>query len=304
MIRFTLRQLTYFTTTAELGSIARAGRKLRVSAAAISAAIDALEDLSGCILFDRFPAQGMRLTAVGAQLDAEARTVLAAARNWEQSTRYLREEASGHVQLGTYHALAYVFGLPIVMRNRERWPKVRLELLQTNLLSLLQQLDHGDLDVMLVYDNRFDRTTRDVTDLGTVRAKVILAETHPLAQRRRLKLADLEGLPYVQLTDDTQGPTMLDSLRGLGLNPEVHFSSSSYELVRSAVGKGLGFTLSMIQPANPTTYHGDRLVAIPLDAPVQERRIVALCRKGRASEPLIQNVVSSCLHVLDTAMRL
>ncbi|MCI5095357.1 MAG: LysR family transcriptional regulator [Rhodobacteraceae bacterium] len=68
MFQFSLRQLSLFAETAKCGGIAQAARNLNVSPAAVASAIDKLEDTTGLVLFDRFPARGLRLTPTGAEL--------------------------------------------------------------------------------------------------------------------------------------------------------------------------------------------------------------------------------------------
>ncbi|MBT0778734.1 LysR family transcriptional regulator [Paracoccus sp. pheM1] len=301
LLRFTLRQLSYFRATAALGSIASAAKELGVSTAAISAAIDNLEAIAGTRLFNRFPAHGVKLTPSGEILEQMARGVLAEAEKWAQGARNLRTDAGGKVRIGAYLALVYVFAIPILMRNREIWPKVELDFVESSHPNLLEQLNKGHIDIMMLYDLCFEREGYDVVDLAKVEAKVVLPASSPLAGRKRLALGDLEGLSYVRLDREIPGRTMLDLLYARGIKPPIAFSSSSYELVRSAVGKGLGFTFSMFQPHNAITYQGDRLVCIPLEEPLQQVRIIAACRKGRLQEDVIRNVISTSRHVLEAA---
>ena len=76
MIRFSLRQLTFLSETARCGGIAPAARNLNISPAAISAALDKLEAVTGLTLFDRFPARGMRLTRAGKEFLVDAEDLL------------------------------------------------------------------------------------------------------------------------------------------------------------------------------------------------------------------------------------
>ena len=60
----TLRQLRYFTATAELGQISQAAIHLNISQSAVTSAIQELESLLSTSLFVR-SAQGMALTDAG-----------------------------------------------------------------------------------------------------------------------------------------------------------------------------------------------------------------------------------------------
>ena len=73
MLRYTLRQLEYFVTAAERGSVARAAAELNVSQPSVSTAVGKLEQQFGVQLFIRQHAQGVLLTPVGRRLLAQAR---------------------------------------------------------------------------------------------------------------------------------------------------------------------------------------------------------------------------------------
>ena len=62
MVRFTLRQCSYFRAVAENGGIAQAARALNISQPAVAQAIEKLEDVTGLRLFDRRHARGATLT--------------------------------------------------------------------------------------------------------------------------------------------------------------------------------------------------------------------------------------------------
>ena len=62
MAAYNLRQLRYFVTTAECGSVAEASRKLYIAQPSVSTAIKQLEDSFGVQLFIRHHAQGVSLT--------------------------------------------------------------------------------------------------------------------------------------------------------------------------------------------------------------------------------------------------
>ena len=65
---YNLRQLKYFITTVECGSVAEASRKLYIAQPSISTAIKGLEDSFGVQLLIRHHAQGVSLTPSGARV--------------------------------------------------------------------------------------------------------------------------------------------------------------------------------------------------------------------------------------------
>ena len=65
MAAYNLRQLKYFVTTVECGSVAEASRKLYIAQPSVSTAIKHLEESFGVQLFIRHHAQGVSLTPSG-----------------------------------------------------------------------------------------------------------------------------------------------------------------------------------------------------------------------------------------------
>ncbi len=72
MASYTLRQLKYFVTTVECGSVAEASRKLYIAQPSISTAVKGLEESFGVQLFIRHHAQGVSLTPAGARFYRKA----------------------------------------------------------------------------------------------------------------------------------------------------------------------------------------------------------------------------------------
>ncbi len=297
MIKFTLRQLEHFSTAARLGSIAAAARALGMTPAAIAASLAKLEEVSGVTLFDRYPAQGVRLTAAGQEVLEAATGILSRGEELQAGLHGLEQRSRGHLRFGCYPALAYVFAPPILMTHGNRWPGVQLEIFETHFEEMQQLLQRAEVDLILTYDQGLDPEQFDIQPLMQVRPKVLLSARHPLAHRAALSISDLEGLPYLLVQDPGAGPGYLDLLRAAGATPEVALVTRSYELARSCVGKGLGYSLMAFQPPNPQTYHGDRVVALPLSTDLGPQEVVLAYRKGRGAEPLTKAFAQSCQEV-------
>ena len=143
LLGFTLRQLEHLEASARAGSIAAAARELGVTAAAVAASLSKLEEISGLVLLDRFPAQGVRLTAAGREVLSRAEGLLAQGQALQFRMRGLKDNSSGHLRFGCYHALGYVFAPEILMRHRQSWPKVTLDVAEGSFEELNRQLEAG-----------------------------------------------------------------------------------------------------------------------------------------------------------------
>ena len=106
--RFTLRQLEYFTSAADTGSIAAAGRALNVSSPSISTALTQLEEELGVALFVRQRAQGLSLTEAGRTLAAQAASVLSEASELTRIAGNVSQAVQGPLRLGCLVTFAQI----------------------------------------------------------------------------------------------------------------------------------------------------------------------------------------------------
>ncbi|WP_291733408.1 LysR family transcriptional regulator [Leisingera sp. F5] len=294
MLRFTLRQLTYLSETARQGGIAQAARQLNVSAAAIASALDKLEAATGLTLFDRFPAQGMRLTRAGETFATQAEALLAQADALDRQAADLVSGGAGRIHIGTHHALAQRIVLPAVLAFRESHPGVRIEVKEADYPALVDSLDAGEVDALVVFDQGEDSRRHESEILLELPPLVLLSASHALAVKSRISLSELTGLPYVAVSPAGPGPSYLQLLQAAGVHPEVPFQSQSRELVQAYVGKGFGFTLAGFPPKQDRTIEGDTIVARPLKENIGHYRVVIARSRQVVQTGLIDRFLEMC----------
>ncbi|WP_298852003.1 LysR family transcriptional regulator [uncultured Ruegeria sp.] len=294
MVRYTLRQLAYLSETARQGGIAQAARHLNVSAAAIASALDKLENTTGLKLFNRFPAQGMRLTRAGEIFTAEADAVLAKAGALDRLAVDLCAGLAGAIRIGTHYALAQRIVLPAVLTFRECHPDVRIEVMEGEYPALIEALDTGKVDALIVFDQGFDPTRHKYDVIAELPPQVLLSADHALADRRTISLSDLTDHPYVAVSPAGPGPSYLQLLQAAGIQPEVPFQSHSWELVQAYVGKGLGYTLVGFPPMRDITVEGDPVVIRPLNEKIGHFKVVIASSRHSIGSMLIDKFFEIC----------
>jgi len=306
MLRYSLRQLEHFLAVAESGGIAQAARRLGISPAAVAASISRLEEVLNLILFERHQARGLVLTSAGLEFMVPAKSVVRDAGNLQQTAQALSDGKTGRLRFGCYHSLSYMFAPLIVQEHRLTRPGVVLDVVEDTYQDLVIFLEAGEVDAVLAYDQGFDPLHFTIRHVARVSPKVILPLTHPLATRPCLNVEDLRNLPYLKVQEYGPGPSYLDMLRVKGLDPEIALVSRSYEMVRSCVGKGMGYTLAAFQPPNPNTYHGDAVIAVPLIEPLGFLDIVIARRKSAdfyAINPTLEHFTELCASVVSKGVQ-
>jgi LysR family transcriptional regulator, hydrogen peroxide-inducible genes activator len=144
----TLRQLRYLTSLARHRHFGRAADDCAVTQPALSMQIRELEREVGADLVERRPGD-IALTDTGLDVAQRAEQILAATRDLVDFVRH-RDVLSGSLKLGIIPTLApYV--LPRVLpRLQAKYPKLWLEVRETQTKLLLEELARGELDVAML----------------------------------------------------------------------------------------------------------------------------------------------------------
>lgn len=257
--KFSLRQLRYFVTVAEAGTMAAAAERHHISQSAISLAVTQLERGLGVQLLLRRKSRGIALTDAGRRLLPEARTLLAHAGEVQSTAQSISQNVSGELTVGCFPTIT-PFVLPDILRRfPQLHPEVVLQLAEGSVSELTDRLLEGTCEVALLYDLG---VSADITKtlLYRVRPYVLLAEDHPLADDRPIRLAELRGEPMVMLDMRPSADMFRAVLASGGVEPDVRFVSASFESVRSLVASGVGYSLLLQRPAATFTYSGPGLV--------------------------------------------
>lgn len=144
-----LRQLRYFVRVVEVGSISRAALDLNLVQSALSQQISRLEGELSTRLLQRTP-QGVTPTEAGVAFFREAQLSL---RHAEQAMRAAQHaRLSGTVSVGLAPTTAAVLGLPLMQAMRERYPEVRLHLVESLSGHLSSMLNARQLDLAVLFD--------------------------------------------------------------------------------------------------------------------------------------------------------
>jgi len=145
-----LNQLRTFVTVAQFGHLTRAAETLHLSQPALSGHIKALEEQFGVTLFER-SSTGMTLTPSGRRLLTEATQIIDAVQHLQHSAQELRGEPTGSVKLGTVLEPAILRVGDLLLRARDRYPQIEIELNQVMSSEALARIRGGTLDASFYF---------------------------------------------------------------------------------------------------------------------------------------------------------
>ena len=266
MIRYTLKQLRYFTAAAEAGSVSGGAERCAVSQPSVSAAVAHLEDVLGVQLFVRQHARGLALTPAGRRLHAAAQALLLQAGELTEEASGLSGGLSGDLDVGCFVTFAPIV-LPGLLRVlAARQPLIRVRPHEDDLRALQHGLRNGRFEVALTYDLNLEKDIA-FEPVVPVPLYAALPADHRLASAEELDLRDLEGEPLVLLgLPDSRGH-FLSLFAEAGFEPDIAYETRSFEMVRGLVANGYGYGLLHTRAPHDRTLDGSSLVCVSVSEP-------------------------------------
>lgn len=265
-----LYQIRYFLAIAETGSFTKAAERLFVSQPSLSAGIKKLEQELGVKLFERGGRRAIP-TPAGKFFWKKATNIL----NEYQVT--LQELKGFHHQptlrLGSIRAIQIASLAALIRDFQVEHSNVLIELLDGTLEDLRKWLEDGEIDLAItILDVREDPKTS--LALFHQRRMLAVPTSHPLAQRKTVRLIELDGQPYIErMHCELHGETR-QLFESKGIHPRVVYRANHEEWAISLVSAGLGFAIM------PELQNIPGVVYIPIvDLPLQ--RTVGLVWRSR-----------------------
>ena len=190
-----LHHLRAVVAIAEQGSLRAAARHLRIAQPTLTRGLSELERELGAPLFERRP-KGMIVTRLGGVFVRRAATILNDVRKAQEEFAQLRGNAVGSVAIGL-SSVGHILFLPKVLRPfRQKFPKVRLHVLEGYYPTLEQSLLDGSVDLYVGPDPGLTLPlTLHKETLFSGRRAVLCRVGHPFAKATSLKdLVDAEWI--------------------------------------------------------------------------------------------------------------
>ena len=242
-----LRQLRYFIRIVELGSMGRAALDLGVGTPALSQQISRLEGELSTRLLQR-TTTGVLPTDAGLAFFRQAQLAIRHADAAAQAARQAR--LAGHVSIGLAPSTSGVLALPLLEAMRERYPDVRLRVVESLSGNLATMLNARQLDLAVLFETDGARRW-SVLPLLEERLFVIGRRDLPgMPTGRSVRIARLASLPLV-LPSGTHGlRAILDAAFARErCVPHVVLEIDGLAVLMDAVRAGLAAT---IQPGAAT----------------------------------------------------
>jgi LysR family transcriptional regulator, hydrogen peroxide-inducible genes activator len=274
----TLRDLEYLVALAETRHFGRAAARVHVSQPTLSAQLRKLEDQLGVALVERRPRR-VALTAAGEAVVAHARRMLREADDIRALARASQDPLGGQLKLGLIPTLGPYLLPRVAPKVARALPKLRLMLHEYQTAPLVERTLAGELDLAIL---ALPADTKGLVTRSLFAEAFLVAmpQGHRLAQKKRVRTADLEGEKLLLLEEGhCLRDQALEVCSRLGTE-EQDFRATSLETLRQMVAAGLGVTLLPRLAAEGPFASARGLVVRPFAPPAPSRVIGAAWRRS------------------------
>ncbi len=242
-----LRHLRYFVAVAEDLNFTKAAARLHLAQPSLTRQVHNLEEEIGVRLLTRAKGR-VALTQEGLSFLVDARHILALAQESVAAVQRLSRGETGQLNIAYLSNFDFQ-SLPETLGTfRQAFPHVALNLFDMTPAEQFRALEARKIDVGFV-GLRPPATAGGLQweSIARHRTVVVLPARHPLAGKRRVKLAELETMFFVGMSEKTH-PGFRDWLNGTcqqaGFTPRVLQDAELESALMTFVAEGLGVTLA------------------------------------------------------------
>ncbi len=276
-------QLRYFLQVAERGNFTRAAEDLTISQPALSRSIQKLEDELGQPVFER-KTRSVSLTEAGVLLQSRAQQMLTILE--DTKAEITDDGESGRIRVGAIPTIAPYF-LPDLLRHfSSEFPKATLIVQESTTDVLLKSCTQGEIDLAILA-LPVPAKYLEVEELFEEELLLVLPPDHPLIEKPRIRLSDVEPLPFVLLDEaHCLSDNIVTFCRERSVQPVAVERTSQLTMVQELVSLSHG--VSMIPAMAQVLDQSDRRVYRSISGKKPTRKIAVVWNPYRFQSRLLE----------------
>ncbi len=278
-----LDQLRYFLQVAERGNFTRAAESLTISQSALSRSIQKLEDELGQPVFER-KTRSVSLTEAGVLLKSRAQQILVILE--DTKAEITDDGESGRIRIGAIPTIAPYFLPDLLRKFSSEFPKATLIVQENTTDVLLKSCTQGEIDLAILalpVPSKY----LEVEELFEEELLLVLPPNHPLVEKSRIRLSDVEPFPFVLLDEaHCLSENIMTFCRRRSVQPVAVERTSQLTMVQELVSLSHG--VSMIPAMASVLDQTDRRIYRSLTGKKPTRTIVVVSNPYRFQSRLLE----------------
>lgn len=263
-----------FYTVAKCGSLTKAAEELYISQPAVSQAIKQLEDQIGGKLFVRTH-KGVELSETGGkQIFAIVEQALKLFDHAENKYSELKDGEKGLLRICAADTVSTHFLLPYIKKYHERFPSVKLALLNGTSAETIEMLKNNKGDIGFVNLPIDDSEVNLCNTVMQLHDTFVASEKFKDLEKSVIDLKRLQDYPLLMLDQTTATRQAIISYahsQGIHMHPEIELSS--LELMVELAKNGMGIACIAREFVYHELYEEKSLIEIKTNPSLPSRAI-------------------------------
>ena len=257
--------LHVFSRVADSRNFSRAAALLGVAQPIVTRKVRRLEEELGVQLFVRSN-RGCELTQEGELLAAKVGGILLQLAQVREEVSTASQRVTGTIAIGLPAAAGSLLAPHLMPLVAQRWPQLRVEVIETVTRNLISSVSNRELSLALVYD--------PPADAGLLLRPLLMERLHlvgvprllkRLGALKRVRVQDLQGMPLVLPIRAQIVRMLLEDAFAEASQPLVpRYEANSPLLLKAMALQGLGCTVLTLGSMADEVASG-RLAAIPFE---------------------------------------
>lgn len=285
-----LRNLRYFLAVAREENMSRAAENLHVSQPTLSKALKSLEDELGKQLFRRH-SFSIELTDEGVLLQKRTADLIDMADKIVSEFSALDDVTGGDIYLGLAESYQIKFIAEKIAELKKSYPDFHYHITSGDTEQVTEKLDKGLLDFAVIVEKPNENKYNFLKLPETDKWGVVMRSDCKLAQKTKIKVRDLEGLPLFV----SQQSWEKDIPRWAGEKMDRLRLEGTYKLAYNAAifaKEGLGYLLAFDKIVDTSAESG--MVFRPL-SPRLETPMFLIWKKQHTFSPIAKKFLESVM---------
>lgn len=195
-----------------------------------------------------------------------------------RQVNFASEQRPQSLAIGCFHSFGPYFLPGMITELSKSYYASNILLVEGENARVKEALLAGEVELALLFD--WDLGLDVVShELAELTPYLLCAEDHVLASKDAVVPEELVDHPMISVAEETSSNHLEGLLRAEGVEPEIIFRASSFEMMRGMVAQGLGYAIAVTRPVSQISYDGKSLVTRKLAWDVASSKVVLARRK-------------------------
>ena len=234
-------------------NLSKAAEKMHIVQSAVSRQLQLFEAELGSPLFERQGKKLIGLTTLGQRIMEEVAIINRAKTNIQNIAADYLDSNKGILHIATTHAQAKYF-LPVpIQRFREKYPGVKIYMVQASPDQLIEQLHTRKADIAICTERVDQETDLVLEKCYEWHHALVVPQQHPLSEGD-ISLERLASFPILTYSFGYTGRSNIESaFKNAGLELDITLAAADTDVIKTYVRLGMGVGLIAAMAYDPLT---------------------------------------------------